>query len=112
VEKVAVECKRILKDNGSLFWFGDAKNIAYQQVIFDKYFILENCLIWKKPIVRNMNNSPMMRHFAKCTERILFYSNEIVSINGMCVNKSRDFLRAKILEKKGEINLKEINRVL
>ena len=43
VEKWAIECKRILADNGSLFWFGDGKKIAYSQFIFDKYLI--ECLI-------------------------------------------------------------------
>ena len=42
VEKWAVECKRLLADNGTLFWYGHAKKIAYTQIIFDKYFNLEN----------------------------------------------------------------------
>ena len=33
VEKWAIECKRILADNGTLLWYGDANNIAYSQVI-------------------------------------------------------------------------------
>ena len=33
------EWERILVDNGSLFVFGDEKNIAYLQVEFDKKFI-------------------------------------------------------------------------
>ena len=40
VEKWAVECKRLLADNGTLFWYGHAKKIAYAQIIFDKYFNL------------------------------------------------------------------------
>src|ERR1017187_9806896 len=42
VERWAKECKRLLADNGTLFWWGHAKKIAYAQVIFDKYFNLEN----------------------------------------------------------------------
>ena len=34
VEKWAIECKRLLADNGTLLWYGDAKNIAYAQPIF------------------------------------------------------------------------------
>ena len=41
VEKWALACKRILTDNGTLFWYGHAKKIAYSQVILDKYFNLE-----------------------------------------------------------------------
>ena len=44
VEKWAVECKRLLAENGTLFWYGDDKRIAYAQIIFDKYFNLVNHL--------------------------------------------------------------------
>ena len=47
VEKWAIECKRLLKDNGTLLWYGDAKNIAYAQIIFDKYFNLLNSIVWE-----------------------------------------------------------------
>ena len=47
VEKWAIECKRILADNGNLFWYGDAKNIAYAQIIFDKHFNLLNSIVWE-----------------------------------------------------------------
>ena len=36
VEKWAIECKRVLADNGTLFWYGDAKKIAYTQIILEK----------------------------------------------------------------------------
>ena len=42
VEVCAKEFKRILADNGSLYVYGHAKKIAYKQIIFDKYFNLEN----------------------------------------------------------------------
>ena len=38
VKKWAIECKRILADNGTLFWYGHSKKIAYSQVIIDNYF--------------------------------------------------------------------------
>jgi site-specific DNA-methyltransferase (adenine-specific) len=47
VEKWAIECKRVLADNGTLFWYGDAKKIAYAQIIFDKYFNLLNNIVWE-----------------------------------------------------------------
>lgn len=73
VELVAVEFKRILKPNGSLLWFGDDKNIAYCQIIFDKYFNFLNHLVWDKinPIAKGENN---FRMFATRTERILYYA--------------------------------------
>ena len=48
VEKWAKECKRILADNGTLFWYGSAKRIAYSQIILDRYFNLVNNLVWNK----------------------------------------------------------------
>ncbi len=78
VEKWAIECKRVLADNGTLFWYGDAKKIAYAQIIFDKYFNLLNNIVWEntndhKQQIRYNND---LRSFAPCTERILMYENK------------------------------------
>lgn len=76
VEKWAIECKRILSDNGTLLWYGDSKNIAYSQIIFDKYFnLLSNvtCHIYD----RQTNKIPAneARSFINTTERVLMYDN-------------------------------------
>jgi len=76
VEKWAKECKRILADNGTLFWYGDAKKIAYSQVILDKYFNLINNAVWNKGSFLGLENSEGLRSFAPCTERILMYDTE------------------------------------
>lgn len=77
VEKWAVECKRILADNGTLLWYGDAKNIAYAQVIFDKYFNLLNSVVWENTNdhKQQIRFNEDLRTFAPLTERILMYSN-------------------------------------
>lgn len=75
VEKWAFECKRILKDNGTLFWYGDAKKIAYSQIIIDKYFNIINNLVWNKGSFMGLENSEGLRSFAPCTERILMYGS-------------------------------------
>ena len=77
VEKWAIECKRLLADNGTLLWYGDAKNIAYSQVILDKHFnLLSNitCHITD----RQTNKIPVeeARSFISTTERTLMYTNE------------------------------------
>ena len=81
VEKWAIECKRILADNGTLLWYGDNKNIAYSQIIMDKYFKFNNNLIWyKKNLEGGMFGSVgrnNLRSFPICTERILMYSNNL-----------------------------------
>jgi DNA modification methylase len=53
VEKWAIECKRLLADNGTLFWWGMDRKIAYAQIIFDKYFQLLSTLVWEKPSIAN-----------------------------------------------------------
>jgi DNA modification methylase len=77
VEKWAIECKRILADNGTLYWYGDAKNIAYTQVIFDKYFNLLNSLVWENTNdhKQQIRFNTDLRTFAPLTERLLMYGN-------------------------------------
>ena len=75
VEKWAIECKRILADNGTLLWYGDAKNIAYAQIIFDKHFNLLNSLVWENTNdhKQQIRFNEDLRTFAPLTERILMY---------------------------------------
>ena len=79
VEKWAIECKRVLADNGTLFWWGHAKKIAYSQMVLDKYFNLENSLVWENtnPHKQQIRFSDGLRSFAPISERLLMYSNEI-----------------------------------
>lgn len=80
VERWAKECKRILADNGTLFWYGNSKKIAYSQIIIDKYFNLENSLVWrKKDSIQYQYYSPdLARTFNTHNERLLMYSNEVI----------------------------------
>lgn len=115
MEEQAKEYKRILADNGTLFVYGHAKRIAYVQVIFDKYFNLENNLTWNKAEKDGLfgsSGNDLIRSFPPCTERILMYSNEIVSINGTCVYNVRDYIRSEIVKAKGKIVFKEVNEAL
>jgi site-specific DNA-methyltransferase (adenine-specific) len=112
VEKWAIECKRVLKDNGTLFWYGDDKRIAYAQVIFDKHFNLLNNLVWHKgENFMGLNNSDELRSFAPCTERILMYSNDKYNLT-QCIHTIRDYIRAEITKAKGKIVLKHVNEAL
>jgi DNA modification methylase len=74
-----VECKRVLADNGTLFWWGNAKKIAYTQIILDKYFNLENSIVWEKidSIQMTMGSIEVNRSFTTHNERLLMYSNEV-----------------------------------
>lgn len=71
---LAKECHRILADNGSIILWGYARNIAYQQIEFDKYFNLLNSCVWEKNQCRTKKNSPEnQRSFIPVSERFLFY---------------------------------------
>lgn len=75
VEKWAIECKRILADNGTLFWYGHAKKIAYAQIILDKFFFIENSIVWEKNECQTKKGTNDYLCFPPVTERILMYSN-------------------------------------
>lgn len=83
VEKWCLECKRLLADNGTLFWYGHAKNIAYAQVIFDVHFNLINNLVWNKGSFMGLEESKGLRSFAPCTERILMYGSLAQDTTGL-----------------------------
>jgi len=113
VEKWCLECKRLLADNGTLFWYGDAKNIAYAQIIFDKHFNLLNSLVWENTNdhKQQIRFNPELRTFAPLTERLLMYSNETYNLT-QCVYLIRDYIRDEITKAKGKIVLKEVNEAL
>ena len=78
VEKWAIECKRVLADNGTILWYGDAKNIAYAQIIFDNYFNLLNSVVWENTNdhKQQIRFNEGLRTVAPTTERILMYENK------------------------------------
>ena len=85
VEKWCLECKRILVDNGTLLWYGDAKNIAYAQVIFDKHFNLLNSVVWENTNdhKQQIRFNEDLRTFAPLTERILMYGSLQMDLTGL-----------------------------
>ena len=74
----ANECKRVLADNGTLFWWGNSKKIAYSQIILDKLFHLENVMVWRKSdsIQYQYYSVDLSRCFNTHNERLLMYSND------------------------------------
>lgn len=114
VEKWAIECKRLLAENGTLYWFGGSKKIAYTQLIFDKYFGLVNNLVWEKAEADGLfgsTGSEQLRSYPNSTERILMYSNDVYNLT-QCVYSIRDYIRAEIERARGKIILKEVNEAL
>ena len=114
VEKWCLECKRLLADNGTLFWYGNAKNIAYAQVIFDKHFNLINNLVWDKGSFMGLEESEGLRSFAPCTERILMYDNtknktglQVINNDLELYKSIRDYFKDE--RQKTKLSYKEIN---
>lgn len=73
LETVALELKRVLKDNGSLYIFGDDHRIAYMQVMLDRHFTFLNHLVWYKRNNMTIKGAFGFRKYAPVSERILFY---------------------------------------
>jgi len=106
VEKWAIECKRLLADNGTLFWYGHAKKIAYAQIIFDKYFNLENSLIWEKTSGAVLQGTKGLRCFTPLTERILMYSSEPKNNNEENFFESFDVIRSYLVNECEKADIK------
>lgn len=75
LESICLEVKRVLKDNGSLYVFGDDQRIAYVQTRLDKHFTFLNHLMWYKRNNQSIKGAENSRRFACVSERILFYAN-------------------------------------
>ena len=74
VGEVGKELYRVLKDNGSFYWFGSWKNIAYCQVVLDRYFRLLNNIAWDSGCYLDMFIEKSFRKYSPhSNERILFY---------------------------------------
>ena len=117
VELCAKEFKRLLKDNGTLFVYGHAKKIAYKQVIFDKYFNLENSIVWRKTDCQTRKGYENYRCFAPVTERILMYSNEtnktgleIIFSDANCFIDLKNYMDTEKI--KANLSNKQINEII
>ena len=118
VEKWAIECKRILADNGTILWYGDAKNIAYAQIIFDKYFNLLNSIVWENTNdhKQQIRFNEDLRTFAPLTERILMYDNAVnktglqeIYSDDNCFESIKEYLRSE--KRKSKLTSKDLNRL-
>ncbi|MCK5433287.1 MAG: hypothetical protein KAJ03_11105 [Gammaproteobacteria bacterium] len=76
LEVRAVEMKRVLKNNGSIFMFGDDFRIAYVQVMMDKHFSFLNHLVWYKRNNQAIKGAANTRCFSSVSERVLFYEQK------------------------------------
>lgn len=105
VGELGKEFLRVLKDNGSFYWFGDDKTIAYCQVELDKYFRLLNSIVWKKEsLITTKGTYSVFRSFAPITERVLFYDKGedktgLEMVKEVMPNPVADYLKSELLRK-------------
>ena len=76
IDTAAVEIKRVIKKNGSLYVFGDDHRIGYVQVRLDNHFSFLNHLIWYKRNNQSIKGAMNSRRYACVSERILFYEQK------------------------------------
>ena len=116
VERWAIECKRLLADNGTLLWYGDAKNIAYAQIIFDKHFNLLNNIVWENTNdhKQQIRFNTDLRTFAPLTERLLMYDNAVnktglqeIYSDDNCFESIKEYLRSE--KQKSKLTSKQLN---
>jgi DNA modification methylase len=97
VEKWVIECKRVLADNGTLFWWGMDRKIAYSQIILDKYFNLIGTPVWEKPSIANEWDT--RRTFPeRGQERLLMYDNGFEPDEWDNFNENVTFVFQRILD--------------
>jgi adenine-specific DNA-methyltransferase len=117
IDTLAVEWRRLLKPNGSLYVFGDDKTAAYVQVTLDKRFLLLNNIVWYKTNNQPVKNAQNFRSYAPMTERILFYSAqydptgwETVKLDMNNFMELREYFR--LYQDAIGLNIKQINSAL
>lgn len=106
--RVADDLKRVMKDNASLYWFGDDKRVAYVQTELDKRFNLLNCIVWRKKNMQTVKGVNVFRSFAPITERILFYDkgedkSGLEMVKKVMPNPFAVYLKSELLRKFGTI---------
>ena len=76
VRRWGEECRRLLKDNGTLIWWGSDNRIAYTQVILDTMFQFLNSCTWNKSNSwGKIQNAEISRKFIPNAERFILYES-------------------------------------
>lgn len=109
VGELGKEFNRVLKDNGSFYWFGDDKTIAYCPVELDKHFRLLNSLVWRKESsITKRGCYSVLRSYVPMTERCLFYDKGedkagLEMVKEVMLNPFAEYLKSELLRKFGTI---------
>lgn len=127
VKAVFKELRRVLKDNGSLYWFHSEMKVVSELMVYlekETDFVFRQFIVWNKRFEGSKNKGYLdgflaveeLRNYQQMAEYILFYTLQdetgLSKIMGSCVYPVREYIRSEIIRAKGKIVLSEINRVL
>lgn len=127
MKEVFVEIQRVLKDNGSFYWFHSEMEFIADMMSWlrnDTNFIFRQFIVWNKRFEGARNKGFLdgfvvvnaLRNYQQMAEYCLYYTFQdetgLSKIMGNCVYPIRDYIRAEIQKSKGKIVLKDINDVL
>lgn len=130
--KVFLECQRLLKDNGSFYWFHNKMPVIARLMGWieeNTDFIFKKFIVWDKwnnnkfqmgnglqGAFYKIIHNPALRNYPQMAEYCLFYTFQdetgLSKIQGDCVYPIREYLRKEILRAKRKIVFKEINQIL
>jgi site-specific DNA-methyltransferase (adenine-specific) len=125
--KVFIELERVLKDNGSMYFFhNDFLQMCDLQQWLNRHsgFIFKQLIVWNKKYKGVYNEGFLqgyievdgLRNYQRMAEYCLYYtfqdSTGLSKIQGHCCYPVRDYIRNEIIRAKGKIVLKEVNQVL
>ncbi len=72
-ESIAIEFKRVLKDNGSLYWFAGEKLSSRIEMEIRKHLTVKTHIVWHKPSGKHKCVCKrMQRSYFPATERVIF----------------------------------------
>ena len=127
IKSVFLEIQRVLKDNGSFYWFHSEMETIADLMIFMRTktnFIFRQFIIWNKRFEKSKNKGFLdgyvvvegLRNYQQMAEYCLYYTFQdetgLSKIMGNCIYPIREYIRSEIIKARGKIVLGEINRVL
>lgn len=127
MQSVFLQLQRVLKDNGSLYWFHSEMRIIADWMRFldsGTAFIFRQFITWNKRFAGSKNKGFLdgyvavddLRNYQQMAEYILYYTFQdetgLSKVLPHCVYPIREYIRAEIIRAKGRISLQEINSIL
>jgi site-specific DNA-methyltransferase (adenine-specific) len=127
MKSVFVEIQRVLKDNGSFYWFHSEMVFIAEMMLWLEYktnFVFRQFIVWNKRFNGASNKGFLdgyvcvdgLRNYQQMAEYCLYYTFQdetgLSKVMGSCIYPIRGYIRSEIFRAKGRIKFKEINAVL